>query len=201
MRRWAGIVRGVVDRAATVALVSATVTGAFGGSGVPTGLRRTRTLAVPGPVNAAHPEPLVTASHHLRGALETVPRGRRPNARSGCQDGDSEGCRAALAVTVRLTYVRSWSSSTQRTPGRLRLRASIGGTRTGNTVGRHRSQRAPGGPGSQGRSALTTGAPGVGSARCRPTVRTHVRRHAAQSAPRSHRPAKAPSIAAAMSSA
>jgi hypothetical protein len=32
MRRWAGIVRGVVVRAATVALIGATVSGAFSSS-------------------------------------------------------------------------------------------------------------------------------------------------------------------------
>jgi len=94
--------------------------------------------------------------------------GAGSNARSGCLRGDSEECRTARAVTEP-TYVCSWSSSTHRRPERLRLRASIAGTRTGKTVGRHKSQRAPGGPGSQGRRALTTGSPGVDSAVAGPT--------------------------------
>jgi hypothetical protein len=59
------------------------------------------------------------------------------------------------------TYVCLSSSSTPPKALPATIVCKCPGTRTGNTVGRHKSQRTAGGPGSQGRSALTTGSTGV----------------------------------------
>lgn len=89
--------------------------------------------------------------------------GAGSNARSGCLRGDSEECRTARAV-IEPTYVCLCSSSTPPKVLPATIVCKCRGLRTRNTVGRHKSQRTPGGPGSQGRSALTTGSPGVDSA-------------------------------------
>jgi len=84
------------------------------------------------------------------------------NARSGCLTGDSEECRTARAVT-QPSCVCLCSSSTPPKALPATIVCKCPGTRTGKTVDRHKSQRTRGGPGSQGRSALTTGSPGVAS--------------------------------------
>ena len=101
--------------------------------------------------------------------------GAGSNARSGCLRGDSEECHPARAV-IEPTYVCLCSSSTPPKVSPATIICKCRGTRTGNTVGRHKSQRAPGRPGQSRPKCLDDRGAGRRFGRCRPAVRTGARR-------------------------
>ena len=162
MRRGAGIVRGTVVRAVTVASVAATVSEAFNRSRVCeriSGERRPN--AVRGPGNAAQREAPTPGSDVREGALETEPWGRvecalrMPAWRFGGVPSGTGGDRTNLRLLVLLVNPTE-GLTRQIVCNDLRARTA---TRWAGI----RAKERPVGPGSQGRSALTTGAPGVDS--------------------------------------
>ena len=167
MRRGAGIIRGTVVRAATVA------------SWVRPSLRRSTVREV----NVS----LVNAAW----ALCTVPGTRRSERLQlrvlmfeRVRSRPSPGAWVECALRMHAWRFGGVPSGTGGDETNLRLLVlrvnptegvtrydcvQVSGHADRNTAGRHKSQRTPGGPGSQGRSALTTGSPGVDSVVAGPT--------------------------------